>query len=212
MRRWMPLVVAVASCCGEAERLDGDGAADGPSDVTEDVEAEGAPACTDAQHAAAEGELRALASGASPCFAGSIVVDAAHGVVVTFDAYFGSFDWGLSTCIVHPHSTPYEPFRMERAVRDAVGSWATPCPYVWAWVGGGAQDDAVRMGTEIERTCGMIWDAYFVIEIDADGRASDVYGNAGAAELVACIRTALADDLFPCLATTQLCPDYWISE
>jgi hypothetical protein len=101
---------------------------------------------------------------------------------------------------------------MRGAVEDAVRPWVAPCPNLWVVVYGGVQDDVVRMGAEIERTCGFIWDAYFVIEVDADGRASDVYGDSGAAELVACIRAALTDDLFPCLATTQLCPDYWITE
>jgi hypothetical protein len=102
MKRWMPLVVALASCCGEAEQIDGDGAADASSDFAEGDEAEAAPACTDAERGVAEEEVRALALGAAPCFGGTIVIDEAHGVVVEFTAGYSSFDWGLSTCYVHP--------------------------------------------------------------------------------------------------------------
>ncbi len=208
MRWWVSFVALMTSCCDTGEQVDVDAQEAGDH---ADADAEASAACTDAEVAAAEEELRALASRASGCFAGWIVVDDAHVMEVTFHASYNSFGWWLSSCNVHPHTTWGNAIRMELAVWEAIGPWRAPCPHLMVFVVGGAQTDVTTMGEEIGRTCDVPWDAYFVIEIDEDGRVSDVYGDRRATELVACIQGVLSDDLFPCLATTQLCPSYVIS-
>jgi radical SAM superfamily enzyme YgiQ (UPF0313 family) len=85
-------------------------------------------------------------------------------------------------------------------------------------VQGGAVDDLEQMGQILEKACGYsIWSSAFgiMIVLDASGKVQGVVAQPGTNPdpmVLDCIKTALGQLSFPCLANYQICPEYIITE
>jgi hypothetical protein len=196
------------------------------------------PECTTERQVAAVETLRKRVEALDPCFSGSVTImedtpesrDYVEGSgsdeltwrvqpdgrihVYRFETadYGGGF--GFRVCRDAP-----EVRKKEERLAGALAGETFPCidpGGTSVGVSGGAQEDLVRV-TRTAGRCGQYsrWGQEDLrVVLDGAGAVADVRGGEGenATELRRCVREALHDLVFPCLADFELCPEYVIIE